>query len=290
MSNDKKLDLSKIADKIKRSFKNDKLAKKVGLGSDLKILKKEDFIQLGEWWTESTKTYGLPFGKITMIAGPSDSGKTSFAIQAMKAAQEQGITVIYTETEGKTTAKDLESWGVKSNEVLLIQARIAEEAFELTLRAWDAIKDSDEKARLLVIIDSLGNVVSQRDSGLDLTEDSQQPGGKGKINRLGLNKIVAKMEEDDAAILLISYTYDNLGSVGRTNAGGQALNFFSSLSYQTSRKGWVEKTEKGRKVRIGADVLFKLYKNHVNKEDMGEKEILFRITNEGISYVKAKEE
>jgi len=208
----------------------------------------------------------------------------------MKAAQDQGVTVIYTETEGKTTSKDLESWGVKSNEVLLIQARIAEEAFELTLRAWDAIKDADLDTKLLVIIDSLGNVVSQRDSDLDLTEGSQQPGGKGKINRLGLNKIVAKMEEDDAAILLISYTYENLGSVGRTNAGGQALNFFSSLSYQTSRKGWVEKTEKGKKIRIGADVLFRLYKNHVNKEDMGEKEITFRITGEGISYVKGKEE
>lgn len=286
----KKLDLSKIADKIKKSFKDEKIGKKVGVGSDLKILDEKDFIKLGDWWTESTKTHGIPFGKITLIAGPSDSGKTSFAIQAMKAAQQQGVTVIYTETEGKTTAKDLIAWGVNPDEVLLIQARIAEEAFELTLRAWDAIKDADEDAKLLVIIDSLGNVVSQRDSGLDLTEDSQQPGGKGKINRLGLNKIVAKMEEDDAAILLISYTYDNLGSVGKTNAGGQALNFFSSLSYQTSRKGWVEKTEKGKKIRVGADVLFRLYKNHLNKEDQGDKEIVFRITNEGIAYVRPKED
>ena len=286
----KKLDLQAIANKIKKSFKDEKMGKKVGVGSDLKILSENDFIRLPEWWTESTKTHGIPFGKITLIAGPSDSGKTSFAIQAMKAAQDQGVTVIYTETEGKTTAKDLISWGVNPDEVLLIQARIAEEAFELTLRAWDAIKEANEDTKLLVIIDSLGNVVSQRDSDLDLTEGSQQPGGKGKINRLGLNKIVAKMEEDDAAILLISYTYENLGSVGRTNAGGQALNFFSSLSYQTSRKGWVEKTEKGKKIRIGADVLFRLYKNHVNKEDMGEKEITFRITGEGISYVKGKEE
>lgn len=286
----KKLDLTKIANTIKKSFKDEKIAKKIGVGSDLKTLDEKDFIKLGPWWTESTKTHGIPFGKVTMIAGPSDSGKTSFAIQAMKAAQEQGVTVIYTETEGKTTAKDLIQWGVNPDEVLLIQARIAEEAFELTLRAWDAIKDADEDSKLLVIIDSLGNVVSQRDSTLDLTEDSQQPGGKGKINRLGLNKIVAKMEEDDAAVLLISYTYDNMGSVGKTNAGGQALNFFSSLTYQTARRGWVEKTEKGKKVRVGADVIFKLYKNHLNKEDMGDKEILFRITNEGMQYIKGKED
>jgi len=291
MSKDnKKIDFKALSERIKKSFKDEKISKKIGLGSDLKTLDENDFIKLGDWWRVPTKVPGIPFGKITMIAGPSDSGKTSLAIQAMKAAQEQGVVVIYTETESKTTAKDLESWGVKPDEIVLIKSRIAEEAFQLTLTAWDAVKDQNPESRILVIIDSLGNIISQRDSELNLTEESQQPGGKGKINRLGLNRMIAKMEEDDAAVLLISYTYDNLGSVGKTNAGGQALNFFSSLTYQTSRKGWVEKTEKGKKVRIGADVLFKLYKNHVNKEDMGEKEITFRITNEGMEWLKGKDE
>lgn len=225
-----------------------------------------------------------------MLAGTPDSGKTSVAIQAMKAAQEQGAAVIYAETEGKTTEKDLIAWGVDPDQIMLIQARTAERVFASIIRAWDAIKDADSSVNLLVIIDSLGNVVSERDSELDLIESVQQIGGKGKINRLGLNQIVAKMEQDNAAILLINYTYDNLGSPGKTNAGGQALNFFSSLTYQTSRKAWIERTVQGKKVRIGAEVVFKLYKNHLNKEDPGDKEIVFRITKDGIEYVKAKEE
>lgn len=285
----KKLDLKAISEKIKKSFKDENKARKIGLGSDLKVLKEEDYIRLGEWWTKSTNTMGIPFGKVTLIAGTSDSGKTSFSIQAIKAAQEQGVTVIYTETEGKTTCKDFEAWGVDPDQIMLIQARIAEEAFELTVAAWDAIKDADEDAKLLVVIDSLGNVVSQRDSDIDMTEQSSSPGGKGKINRLGLNRIVAKMEKDQAAVLLISYTYDNMGSVGKTNAGGTALNFFSSLTYQTTRKAWVEATVNGKKVRKGADVVFKLFKNHLNKEAPGEKEIVFRITKDGIEYLEGKE-
>lgn len=287
----KKLDMKAIANKVKASFKGDeKAAAMVGVGSDLKKLGDEDFVKLPDWWQESTKTKGIAFGKVTMLAGTPDSGKTSVAIQAMKAAQEQGVAVIYAETEGKTTEKDLLTWGVNPDDIILIQARTAERVFAGVIRAWDAIKDASPDSDLLVVIDSLGNVVSERDSELDLIEDVQQIGGKGKLNRLGLNKLVGKMEQDNAAILLINYTYDNLGSPGKTNAGGQALNFFSSLTYQTTRKAWIERTVQGKKVRAGAEVVFKLYKNHLNKEDPGDKEIVFKITKDGIEYVKPREE
>lgn len=283
----KKLNMQDIAKKVKASFKGDvKAASMIGVGSDLKKLTENDFIRMPSFWTESTKTLGIPFGKVTMLAGTPDSGKTSVSIQAMKAAQEQGAVVIYAETEGKTTEKDLIAWGVDPDQIMLIQARTAERVFAGIIRAWDAIKDASPDTNLLVVIDSLGNVVSERDSELDLIDSVQQIGGKGKINRLGLNQIVSKMEQDNAAVLLINYTYDNLGSPGKTNAGGQALNFFSSLTYQTTRKAWLEKTENGKKVRIGAEVVFKLYKNHLNKEDPGDKEIIFRITSNGIEYVK----
>jgi len=283
----KKLDMASIAKKVKASFKGDeKAANMIGVGSNLKQLTSEDFIRMPAFWTESTQTLGLPYGKVTMLAGTPDSGKSSVAIMAMKAAQEQGAAVIYAETEGKTTEKDLLAWGVDPNQIMLIQARTAERVFTGIIRAWDAIKDADPSINLFVVIDSLGNVVSERDSELDMMEGVQQIGGKGKLNRLGLNKIIGKMEQDNAAILLINYTYDNLGSPGKTNAGGQALNFFSSLTYQTARKSWLEKTEKGKKVRIGAEVVFRLYKNHLNKEAPGDKEIVFRITSAGIEYVK----
>lgn len=289
----KKLDMKALAEKIKKTFKGDeKAANMIGVGSNLKQLTDEDFIRMPSFWTDpdSTNTKGIPYGKVTMLAGTPDSGKSSVAIMAMKAAQEQGAAVIYAETEGKTTEKDLIAWGVDPTQIMLIQARTAERVFTGIIRAWDTIKDAHPSVNLFVVIDSLGNVVSERDSELDMMEGVQQIGGKGKLNRLGLNKIIGKMEQDNAAILLINYTYDNLGSPGKTNAGGQALNFFSSLTYQTARKSWIEKTVDGKKVRTGAEVIFRLYKNHLNKEAPGAKEIIFKITSDGIELVKAKEE
>lgn len=281
-----KFNMTELVSDIKKQFKdNPKLAKRIGVGSNLSKLEDKDFIIMPEWWHKVTGVPGLPFGKLVMIAGDSDSGKTSAAIEAMKAAQAQEVGIIYVETEGKTTERDLISWGVDPNGILLVQSSIAEEAFELLFKAWDTFKAKYPTSHLLIVFDSIGNVVSQRDAEIDIMEQNSSPGGKGKINRLAINKMISKRDEDQAAILIINYTYDNIGSPGKTNAGGKAVNFFSSLTFQTSRKGWYEKTVLGQKVRAGADVTWKLFKNHLDKSGLNQKEFTLRITSEGIKVL-----
>ena len=284
-----KFNMSGLAADIRKQFKDSpKLSKRIGVGSNLSKLTDSDFIILPPWWKECTGVAGLPFGKLVMIAGDSDSGKTSACIEAMKAAQTQEVGVIYVETEGKTTEADLRSWGVDPDNLLLVQSAIAEEAFQLLFAAWDGFASKYPGSKLLVVFDSIGNVVSQRDSEIDLTEQDSKPGGKGKINRLAINKMISKMGECNAAVLICNYTYDNIGSPGKTNAGGKAVNFFSSLTFQTTRRGWYEKTVKGEKVRAGADVVWKLFKNHLAKSALNKKEFTLRITSEGISCVNSE--
>lgn len=275
-----------LANDIRKQFKdNPKMSKRIGVGSNLSKLTDSDYILMPKWWSDCTGVPGLPFGKLVMLAGDSDSGKTSAAIEAMKAAQQQDVGVIYIETEGKTTEADLKNWGVHPDGVLLVQSSIAEEAFELMFVAWDNFKEKYPGSKLLVVFDSIGNVVSKRDSEIDLSEQNSKPGGKGQINRLAISKMIAKRDEDNAAILLINYTYDNIGSPGKTNAGGKSVNFFSSLTFQTSRKGWYERTVNGQKVRAGADVSWRLFKNHLDRSGWKKKEFTLRITSEGIQVV-----
>lgn len=284
-----KFNMNELANDIKKQFKNNpNLSKRIGVGSNLSKLEDKDFIILPDWWKQCTGSPGLPFGKLVMIAGDSDSGKTSAAIEAMKAAQSQEIGIIYVETEGKTTENDLKAWGVDPSGILLVQSGIAEEAFELLFNAWDGFSEKYPDSKLLVVFDSIGNVVSQRDSEIDLTEQDSKPGGKGKINRLAINKMVGRRDKDNAAILIINYTYDNIGSPGKTNAGGKAVNFFSSLTFQTTRKGWYEQTVKGQKVRAGALVSWKLFKNHLDKSGLKKKEFTLKITSEGIECVDSE--
>lgn len=280
-------DLEKLITKLQKDLsKTPILSDTIGLGNSLPELNKEtDFIQMPDWWKKGTNTPGLAYGRITQIAGISDSGKTSAAIEAIKAAQAQGSLCIYVETENKTTTTDLIKWGVDLKKVVIIKVPIAEQLYELLFKTWDAIHEATPETPLLVVIDSLGNVMSQRDSELDMLESSSKPGGKGQVNRLGIEKMILRARKSKVAILLINYTYDNMGSPGKTNAGGQALQYHSSLIYQTARRKWLEKTVKGEKVRIGAEVVWKLNKNHLFKDDPGPKEMVLHITADGISLV-----
>jgi RecA/RadA recombinase len=286
-----KFDISKVVKDVQKLYAKDtNKANAIGFASKLRGTADSDFVIMPQWWQKGTNTKGIPFGKLVMIAGDSDSGKTSCAIEAMKAAQAQGVVVLYVETENKTTEQDLRNWGVDPDQVMLVQSSIAEEAFELMFKLWDEFFKNYPKEKLLVVFDSIGNVVSKRDSEMDLTTSNQKPGGKGQINRLGINKLIAKRDEGDVAVLMINYTYSNIGSPGKTNAGGKAVNFFSCLTYQTTRKSWVERTVNKEKVRVGAIVSWTLFKNHIDKTNPGPKNILLSITKEGIALVGSGEE
>src|SRR5271165_432809 len=287
-----KYNLNKVLEDTRKLYKTtpNTLAN-VGLGNSLHKNEDSEFIIMPEWWQKGTNTKGLPFGRLVMIAGDSDSGKTSAAIEAMRAAQAQGVAVLYVETENKTTEDDLKSSGIDTEQIMLVRESLAEKAYEAMFALWEVFFDNYPDGKLLVIVDSIGNILSLHDVNLDLTDGNQKPGGKGKTNRLALNKMIVKTKIDNnkVAILLSNYTYDNIGSPGKTNAGGKALNFFSSLTYQTSRKQWLERTVKGEKVRYGARVQWRLFKNHLNKSNPGAKSIELDITSNGIKLVGNEE-
>lgn len=162
----------------------------------------------------------------------------------------------------------------------------------LTFEQADSfVQDDFPEAKVLLVIDSYGNTVSLRDSAVDMTQNASMVGGVAKTNRMGIGSIALKQLEMELAVLVVNYNYANIGSVGFTNAGGKALDFHCMLTIQSSRKAWYEKTIKGQKVRAGADVLWRSYKNHYAKalkDSTGDpiylpKEIILRISDAGLN-------
>lgn len=280
-------DLKDFIARQKKNLSKD-VAKNIGMGDALPQLSAADFMNMPAWWVKATKTPGLPFGRIVMLAGDTDSGKTSTAIQAMKAAQEQDITIFYVETENKTTEEDFKNWGVDPQKVIVIGDNIAEKAYDALFTLIRGFKDENPKGKLLVIIDSMGNVVSQRSSEMELSEQSEKPGEKGKINRMALEILISLVSGNtQIATLLINYTYDTIGyGHGKINAGGKGPSQFSSLIYQTQRKGSLFKDINGEKTKVGAEVIWTLTKNHLFKNDPGPHKVTISITNAGMEVTK----
>jgi len=263
-----KFDFSSTIEKVQKSFKkeDERRFKQFGVGTTLFAEQiPENFVVMPDWWNQYFGTIGLEFGKIVQIAGDADTGKTSLALEAMLRAQLQGVGILYVETEGKTTEADFVLKGIDPKGVMVVSSAITEEAFDGALRCWETFFKDFPKEKLLFVFDSYGNTVSKRDASLNITKQDQKPGGAAKTNRLGLNTMIARMQTDPVAILIVNYTYANIGSTGQTNAGGKALNFFSMLTLQAKRTGWIDVTRQGVKVRAGAKVCWKVYKNHYAK-------------------------
>jgi RecA/RadA recombinase len=293
-----KFNFSDVITDIKDSLKKDKkseLLDGVALGSDMVEASKDpkDYVVMPSWFEESYGVLGLPFGKMFQIAGLSDSGKTSTAITAMKAAQQQGFGIVYIETESKTSPQDLLDWGVDPDDVMLIKTNITERAFELAFRSIEAFFASYPKEKLLFIYDSFGNTTSLHDQAVDLLEGHQKVGGAAKTNRLGLGRLVTLMDKYPIAVLIVNYHYANMGSPGNTQAGGNALKFYSMIIVESSRTGdWIRTIDK-QKVKAGAFVKFKTIKNHFQKiatdaegkRRMLPKELNLRISASGMEKV-----
>lgn len=275
-------DFKAAADSIRKQFKDKTKADVFSTGSEMTTPQEDsDFIVMPEWFRTMSGTKGLPFGYTVMIAGTSDSGKTSACIEAMRCAQAQDVTVIYVDTEKKTTESRLRNWGVDPDKIARVQPFYLEEAYDGIDKWIDMIKDHDENAKILIIFDSLGNTPSIKEVEADV-DDTLQLGLPAKVNKRGARRLAPRLKRDGIAMLIINQTYNNLGSPGVTNAGGKAWDYFCALTYQTSRKGWLEKTVKGVKKRIGAAVQWKLYKNHLLDAPEVDKVSVIEITSEGM--------
>lgn len=287
----KKLDLKAISEKIRKSFKDDKRSAQVfGTGADIMTpTKEEDFVVLDPWWKEATGVLGLPFGYVFMIAGNTDSGKTSFAIEAIRQAQSQGVQVILVDTEKKSTKDRFTSRGVDPDQIALIRPDYLEDAYDGIDKYLEGIKDADPDSRILIVFDSLGNTPAKAEADTDV-DHSLQMGLAAKVNKRGFRRLVPKLNKDKIHILVINQTYANMGSPGRTNSGGNAVDFFSALTFQTSRFKWLEKTVKGEAVRTGARVQWTLYKNHLFNDIPLQKKVQIDCTALGMKLVGASTE
>ena len=292
-----KFDFSSTIDKIQNTLKRDeRRANQFGVGSSLAKISNDpsDYVVLPPWWKEYFGVLGIRFGNFVQIAGDPDSGKTSLSLLAIKCAQDQGYGVIYVETEGKTGEDDLIASGINPKGVITVHTKITEEMYDGMNLAIEAFFAQYPKEKLLVVIDSYGNSISMRDSTIEQVESNAMVGGPAKMNRTGISSLAAKQINDPIAVLVVNYTYDNLGSPGKTNAGGKALDFHCMLTLQSQRTGWYEKTVDKEKVRAGAFVKWRVYKNHYAKALKDEngnqillpKELNLKISGEGLEPIK----
>ena len=189
---------------------------------------------------------GIPRGRLVEFFGDEGSGKTTTALDvcanAQKILQSEGKTVLFLDAENTYDPVWAEKLGVHSEDMVFIKpmSQTAEELFQFIL---DAI-DTGEVG--LVIIDSLGVLVSQQAYEKDISERTY--GGISMALTAFSKKAEMLCHKHNCTIIGINQMRDNMSSMygGTITTGGRAWRHNCSLRIKFQRGDFFD--EKGTKV------------------------------------------
>lgn len=289
-----KFDLDAIIKEARGAFtgKEKGLGCQISTGADIsRPTKDTDFICYpNSHWELLTGLRGIPFGKVVQIAGKPDSGKTSHAMAFMKQAQDQNVLVIFLDVEGKFSPVRFDKYFKgSSKDLIVISSKMILEGGDMITHIIDAAMNQNPNTKILVVWDSVGGSLAANESDRDLREGHQMAAA-AKENGQFLRGFINTMEkyknretnEDRIAILLINQVYQNIGSVGTKEAGGNRVEFHSSLILQLTRKSDLTKVKDKIKRKIGIVTRARVKKNHLFDGEDSVAELDLLITAGGI--------
>lgn len=178
---------------------------------------------------------GLPDNKRLQLAGESSTGKTFFALSIVKAFLDQnpGAGVIYYDTESAVTKDMMESRGIDSRRVAVVEKNTIEEFRTHALKAANSLIDVPEEKRpkMMFVLDSLGNLSSKKEmtdvaAGAD-TRDMT----KAQLLRATFRVLTLKLAKAKIPLIVNNHTYDVVGQYIPTKkeSGGGGARFASDI-------------------------------------------------------------
>lgn len=247
-------------------------------------------------WEVLTGIRGIPFGRVVQIAGKPDSGKTSCAMEFLKRAQQQGHIPILWDIEGKfSTNRFNDQFKGNSDQLFVVTSKLILEGADMVDALIESIDKHYHDRKILLVWDSVGGSLSVSEEAKD-KRAGKQMAEAAKENGIVVRGFIQQMEalrnrqsnEDRLGVLLINQTYSNIGSHGQKEAGGQKVEFHSSIIVQLSRMADLEKVKNKVKYKVGIQSKAKMRKNHLLEGEDTVSELKLHVMSGGV-YIDPKD-
>jgi len=197
---------------------------------------------------------GLPKGRIVEIYGPESSGKTTLALHAVAAAQQNGGACAFVDAEHALDPSYAKKLGVDLDELLISQPDAGEQALEIadTLVRSGAID--------VLVIDSVAALVPRAE--LEGEMGDTHVGLHARLMSQALRKLTSSIARSNCLVIFINQIRLKIGVMfgnPETTTGGNALKFYASVRLDIRRIGSI----KDRDEVIGNQTRVKVVKNKV---------------------------
>ena len=267
----KKFEFSKIGSIL------DNIAKTVPIQVE-KEIKEKQFISTGVYIVDAAMSGrllngGVATNRISVFAGESGAGKSFLAYSCAKNAQKAGYSVIYIDTEQAVDLEDLPKFGVNNDleKFRLVRSNKVEDINITLTQLIDELKEQKlagyELPKLMIVLDSLGQMASNKEKADLLKGDIKQDMTKAKAIGSMFRSINNDLGYLDIPMIVCNHTYLTMDLFPQAvMKGGLALLYSASvIGFMTKSKLKTGEEDDMDLGGSGITVLFKTQKNRLAK-------------------------
>ena len=211
---------------------------------------------------------GVSSNRITAIAGESSTGKTYFALAVVKNFLDTNPDgyCLYFDTEAAVNKGLLESRGVDTTRLVVVNVVTIEEFRQKALKAVDIYqkKSEEERKPCMFVLDSLGMLSTEKEIRDALDDKQVRDMTKSQLVKGAFRMLTLKLGQTNIPLIVTNHTYDVIGSYVPTKemGGGSGLKYAASTIVYLSKK-----KEKDGKEVIGNIIKAKTHKSRLSKEN-----------------------
>ena len=210
---------------------------------------------------------GVSGNKITAIAGETSTGKTFFSLAVVKNFLDNNPTgyCLYFDTEAAVTKSLLESRGVDTSRLVVVNVVTVEEFRTKALKAVDIYlkKKEEERNPCILVLDSLGMLSTNKEINDALAAADTRDMTKAQLIKGAFRMLTLKLGQAKIPMLVTNHTYDSMSLYGgKQMSGGSGLQYAASTIIYLSKS----KEKDGTEV-IGNKIRAKTHKSRLSKEN-----------------------
>jgi RecA/RadA recombinase len=211
---------------------------------------------------------GVSGNKITAIAGESSTGKTFFSLAVVKNFLDNNPDgyCLYFDTEAAITKSLLESRGIDTSRLVVVNVVTVEEFRGKALKAVDLYMKKPEAERnpCMFVLDSLGMLSTSKEINDALNDKEVRDMTKSQLIKGAFRMLTLKLGQAKIPMIVTNHLYSVVGSYVPTQeqSGGSGLKYAASSIIYLSKK----KEKDGTEV-IGNIIKSKLVKSRLSKEN-----------------------
>lgn len=197
-------------------------------------------IKTGLFLDKLTGIGGIPKGYILELFGDESIGKTSLSLQAIAAAQQQGLRCLFVDVEWSYENVYAASLGVDNSKVGLIRDQVAETILD------EVIEAVESKQWDLIVLDSVGGLSPRAE--IEKAAGEKTIGGQAGLMARFCRKIVPLLKINNVALVVLNHSFVDIMSGKILTSGGKKLQYHKSISIRLKAKQGVVIKQGDRKV------------------------------------------